>query len=93
MELTQAQRILFNSINKAANTLNEESISEENFIDIISDKEHPSHIFAMAQLEAMEVYGEAKWNEACDTVRENVSGNILIENDFLSLYLNPEFKP
>jgi len=58
MELTQAQaqRILFDTMTKAANTLNEEPISEENFIEIISDKEHPSHVFAMAQLEAMETY-------------------------------------
>jgi hypothetical protein len=91
--MTQAQRILFNSINKAANTLNEEPISEENFIEIISDKEHPSHIFAMAQLEAVEVYGEAKWNEACNTVRESIRGNMLVENDFFINNFNPEFKP
>jgi len=91
--MTQAQKILFEVMNKGAIANNSTPIDEQSFIDILSDKESKAHAFAMAQLEAMEVYGEAKWNEACDTVRENVSGNILIENDFLSLYLNPEFRP
>ncbi len=56
MELTQAQRILFEVMNKGAIENNAEPIDEQSFIDILSDKESKAHAFAMAQLEAMEVY-------------------------------------
>jgi hypothetical protein len=60
MKLTQAQRILFEVMNKGAIANNSDPIDEQSFIDILSDKENKAHAFAMAQLEAMEVYGEAK---------------------------------
>jgi hypothetical protein len=92
MELTQAQRILFEVMNKGAIANNSDPIDEQSFIDILSDKESKAHAFAMAQLEAMQVYGEAKWNEACDSLREQLK-NPMIANDFHIAHINPEFKP
>jgi hypothetical protein len=90
--MTQAQRILFDTMTKAANAINAEPMREENFIELLSDKDHPSHIFAMAQLEAMEVYGKSKWNEACNGLRQQLK-NPMIANDFHINHINPEFKP
>jgi hypothetical protein len=56
MELTQAQRILFEVMNKGAVENNTELIEIERYEAMIKDEEHPANHFVLAQLEAMEVY-------------------------------------
>jgi hypothetical protein len=91
MELTQAQRILLDSMNKMAAKMGYPELALEDFKDSISNEEHNGHEVAFLMLEAMETYGKAKWEEACNTIRENHSNSAIMHSFFVE-HVNPEFK-
>jgi hypothetical protein len=92
-ELTTAQRVLFETINSPKHRRTDDTLSLEQFQDMIFNEfNEPTHGFFQTIQAAMHTYGELKWNEACNTLRP-LESNPMIMHDFFVNHVNPEFKP
>jgi hypothetical protein len=95
MELTQAQRIFFDTMRAKSRELLQPEMSEAEFIKHFTIDEHPNRHFMEALLQAMDTYARAKWDEACNKVRfiHDDIDSTLLRHSFFTEGINPDFEP